>query len=131
MIFEGMAHAFHGQVSPGEQPEQRGKFARVFPVLNRKGVPYFGASSIVKRWMKYRVAVVHTAAPGVDPRMIMMHELIGDLYSRRREQLYALAARAEETTAPVDDLDSEARFESILAIVLCCFTGIMLLSVVL
>jgi len=128
MVFEGMAHSFHGQISEGDRPHQRGKFARIFPVLDRRGVPHFGMSPVIKRWLRYRTAVVHVAGPGADAQISMIHELIKDAYSRRRAELYALAVRADGP-AVVDEGPGDAalRLESVLTIVLCCLSAFLLL----
>jgi len=73
---------------------------------------------------------VRVAVPGVDARVAMMHELIDNIYSRRRSELYALASKAEEPGI-VDEPEEEAglHLQSILAIALCCVSLICLLPV--
>jgi len=131
MVFEGMARAFDGQVVDGDRPHRRGRFAAIFPVLRNRGIPYVGMSSVMRHWMTYQAAVVRVAAPGVDVRVALMHELIDNIYSRRRSELYALASKAEDPGIIEEPEEEEAglHLQRILAIALCCISLICLLPI--
>jgi len=92
MIFEGLTHTFGGTVIAGENACNRGKYARLVPVVDETASFLLGKPRALRRWERFQSAIVHDR---VEAQACRMHELIDHAYSVRRAAMEVSAQQAE------------------------------------